>query len=121
MEAGTVLVRATQPLGALVVHLLEPQSADGLATWNFLDGSTSVESDFPVMRLPAAAVIHAGLVRPLAEERTLDKPITYESVYGTAPGQGINFLGAPATGGATGSTRNWSPCRRRRWSSDRGR
>ncbi len=32
------VVRTTQPLGVLVVELLEAQSDDGLVTWNFFDG-----------------------------------------------------------------------------------
>ncbi len=34
---GTYLVRTAQPLGNLAATLLEPQSADGLVTWNFFD------------------------------------------------------------------------------------
>ena len=41
IEAGTVLVRTGQPLGTLAAYLLEPQSADGLATWNFFDAVRS--------------------------------------------------------------------------------
>jgi hypothetical protein len=36
-EAGSIVVRTAQPLANLVVYLLEPQSNDGLMTWNFLD------------------------------------------------------------------------------------
>jgi len=35
--AGTVVVRTGQPLGALAASLLEPESDDGLAVWNFFD------------------------------------------------------------------------------------
>lgn len=34
---GTCLVRTAQPLGNLAAYLLEPQSNDGLVTWNFFD------------------------------------------------------------------------------------
>lgn len=34
---GTYFVRTAQPLGNLAAHLLEPQSKDGLVTWNFFD------------------------------------------------------------------------------------
>lgn len=34
---GDYFVDAAQPLGNLIFYLLEPQSDDGLATWNFLD------------------------------------------------------------------------------------
>ncbi len=35
--AGTLFIRTAQPLGNLVVYLLEPQSDDGLFVWNFFD------------------------------------------------------------------------------------
>ena len=35
--AGTLVVRTSQPLANLAAYLLEPQSNDGLLTWNFLD------------------------------------------------------------------------------------
>jgi hypothetical protein len=36
-QAGTVVIRTAQPLANLAAYLLEPQSNDGLMTWNFLD------------------------------------------------------------------------------------
>jgi hypothetical protein len=53
VPAGTLLVRTAQPLGSLAAYLLEPQSADGLATWNFFDESLKEGEDFPVFRVPA--------------------------------------------------------------------
>jgi dipeptidyl-peptidase-4 len=35
--AGTIVVRTAQPLANVAAYLLEPQSNDGLVTWNFLD------------------------------------------------------------------------------------
>ncbi len=35
--SGAILVRTAQPLGALAFYLLEPESDDGLANWNFLE------------------------------------------------------------------------------------
>lgn len=35
--AGTLLIRTAQPLASLAAYLLEPQSGDGLLTWNFWD------------------------------------------------------------------------------------
>jgi hypothetical protein len=35
--AGTIIVRTSQPLANLAAYLLEPESNDGLLTWNFLD------------------------------------------------------------------------------------
>lgn len=52
IEAGTVIVPTSGPLGTLAVFLLEPRSDDGLATWNFFDDGLAVGKDFPVYRLP---------------------------------------------------------------------
>jgi len=35
--AGTIVVRTAQPLANVAAYLLEPQSNDGLMTWNFFD------------------------------------------------------------------------------------
>jgi hypothetical protein len=53
---GTYLVRTAQPLGNLVAYLLEPQSNDGLLTWNFFDQYivkqwSSSFNPYPVYRL----------------------------------------------------------------------
>ena len=48
--AGSARVRTAQPLGNLVVYLLEPQSEDGLAAWNFLDSLIAVGKDYPIVR-----------------------------------------------------------------------
>lgn len=48
---GTAVVRTAQPLGNLLVYLLEPQSDDGLVTWNFLDDELAEGKDFPIVRL----------------------------------------------------------------------
>jgi hypothetical protein len=52
VKAGTFLVPTAQPLGSLAVYLLEPQSSDGLATWNFFDEVIKEGKDFPVLRVP---------------------------------------------------------------------
>jgi hypothetical protein len=57
LPAGTWIVSTAQPLSNLVVYLLEPESEDGLATWNFFDGALSPElgtdsgKPYPVVRL----------------------------------------------------------------------
>ncbi len=48
---GTVIVRCTQPLGRLVAYLLEPESDDGLVTWNFLDEQLRVGQDYPIWKV----------------------------------------------------------------------
>ena len=51
---GSFIVRTAQPLGTLAVYLLEPQSEDGLATWNFFDEHMSIGRDFPIVRIRSA-------------------------------------------------------------------
>jgi len=48
---GTYIVRTAQAQGVLVVYLLEPQSDDGLMTWNFFDRELKPGANYPVMRL----------------------------------------------------------------------
>lgn len=52
---GTIFVTTEQPLGNLIGFLLEPQSEDGLFTWNFFDEGLKEGSDVPVMRLSLKA------------------------------------------------------------------
>ena len=51
LEAGTFVIRAGQPLGILALVLLEPQSDDGLVTWNFLDEWIQQGGTYPVLRI----------------------------------------------------------------------
>jgi hypothetical protein len=50
VPAGSLLVRTKQPLGRLVFYLLEPESDDGLTTWNFLDSDLNNGSAHPVLK-----------------------------------------------------------------------
>jgi hypothetical protein len=50
VPAGSLLVRTKQPLGRLVFYLLEPESDDGLTTWNFLDSDLRVGAAHPVWK-----------------------------------------------------------------------
>ncbi len=52
--AGSFLVKTAQPLGTLAVYLLEPESDDGLTTWNFLDAQVEVGKEFPIVRVRSA-------------------------------------------------------------------
>ncbi|MDQ3244061.1 MAG: M14 family metallopeptidase [Gemmatimonadota bacterium] len=48
---GTIIVPMPQPLQALAMYLLEPESDDGLATWNYFDTSLRVGGSYPVLKL----------------------------------------------------------------------
>lgn len=51
VRQGDWYVTTAQPLGNLVVYLLEPESEDGLATWNFFDAWLYAGAEFPVVRV----------------------------------------------------------------------
>ena len=53
-RAGSWIVPVGQPLGALAVYLLEPESDDGLAAWNLVAPRLEPGSTFPVARVPVA-------------------------------------------------------------------
>jgi hypothetical protein len=50
VPAGSIVVRTNQPLGRLVFYLLEPESNDGLTTWNFLDEALKAGGAHPVLK-----------------------------------------------------------------------
>jgi hypothetical protein len=50
VPAGSLVVTTKQPLGRLVFYLLEPESDDGLTTWNFLDAALEVGRPHPVLK-----------------------------------------------------------------------
>jgi hypothetical protein len=50
VPAGSLVVSTKQPLGGLVFYLLEPESDDGLTTWNFLDSSLKIGAPHPVLK-----------------------------------------------------------------------
>ena len=47
---GSLIVRAAQPLGTLAAYLLEPESDDGLTSWNFLDAYLGEGKSHPVYK-----------------------------------------------------------------------
>jgi murein tripeptide amidase MpaA len=50
VSAGWYRVPVAQPLGTVAVYLLEPESDDGLVTWNFFDAEIAAGKVFPVLR-----------------------------------------------------------------------
>jgi hypothetical protein len=66
LAPGTYVVRSAQPLGVLASLLLEPQSDDGLATWNFFDAELEVRPaagrTFPVARVTAPLAIPTRII-----------------------------------------------------------
>jgi len=64
--AGTLVVRTAQPLGRLAVWLLEPQSVDGLVTWNYFDDVIQQGQEIPVWRIDQPAEIPLEALEPVA-------------------------------------------------------
>ena len=62
VAAGSYVVRTGQPRGRLVAYLLEPESADGLVTWNFFDDYLEEGQPFPVRRIANPVEIDARSV-----------------------------------------------------------
>lgn len=60
LPAGTLVVPVDQPLGRLVVYLLEPRSDDGLVDWALLDDAITGAKYYPILRLPADAETNKG-------------------------------------------------------------
>ncbi len=60
--AGTYLVRSSQPLAALAAYLLDPESDDGVVTWNLVDAYLAPGKVAPISRLMKAANLPARLV-----------------------------------------------------------
>jgi hypothetical protein len=56
VAAGDYLVRTKQRGTALIVYLLEPESDDGLVTWNLFDGGIAAGRRFPVRRIVAKSI-----------------------------------------------------------------
>jgi murein tripeptide amidase MpaA len=51
IPARSYIIRTNQPLGSIIIYLLEPQSDDGLVTWNFFDNAFRAGAAYPVMRV----------------------------------------------------------------------
>jgi Zinc carboxypeptidase len=49
--AGALVVRTDQPLGPLVFYLLEPESDDGVTTWNMMDAALTPGAAHPVLKI----------------------------------------------------------------------
>ena len=55
LPAGWLVVRRQQPLATVAAYLLEPESDDGLATWNLLDDVLRPGGELPVFRVASPA------------------------------------------------------------------
>ncbi len=94
IAAGSFVVRTGQKLGSLAVCLLEPESSDGLATWNFFDAALDPGKDFPILRVPAPTAMLTLPALALTEDQPKEKKrLTFELLYESD--ERINFSGSP--------------------------
>ena len=50
-EEGSLFIPANQPLARLAFYLLEPESDDGLVTWNLIETGLSAGATYPIYRV----------------------------------------------------------------------
>ncbi len=61
--AGFILVRAAQPMLRLAFYLLEAESDDGLASWNFLDEYLEEGKVYPIYKLLHSAQVSSQVMQ----------------------------------------------------------
>jgi hypothetical protein len=55
VNAGSLFIPANQPLARLAFYLIEPESDDGLVTWNVIDDGLAAGQTYPIYRVTDAA------------------------------------------------------------------
>lgn len=86
VKKGSYIVRTGQPLGQLIVTLLEAESSDGLLTWNFFDHCIEKGQEFPVWKLMEEESLPASRVSRVRAKRLLN----LDQIYGP---KRVNFWG----------------------------
>ena len=56
-QQGALFVPANQPLGRLAFYLLEPESDDGLVTWNLIDEGLVAGATYPIYRVTVGGAL----------------------------------------------------------------
>ena len=62
VQEGALFIPAAQPLARLAFYLLEPESDDGLVTWNLIEAGLSAGETYPVYRVMNTRDAPAGAV-----------------------------------------------------------
>ncbi|MEL7500130.1 MAG: DPP IV N-terminal domain-containing protein [Planctomycetota bacterium] len=79
IKKGSYVVLTAQPLGRWIAYMLEPESADGYAFWNFFDDVLEKNAEFPVRRIPRKRELK---ISPVTEVTKVGK-ITLDLIDGT--------------------------------------
>jgi hypothetical protein len=57
VDPGALFVPADQPLARLAFYLLEPESDDGLVTWNVIEEGLAAGESYPIYRVTNTTAI----------------------------------------------------------------
>jgi dipeptidyl-peptidase-4 len=98
LEPGTAIVRTAQRLGTLASYLLEPEAADGLATWNFFDEGLTDGADFPAARLIAPRPLATTPWPPLQDDTAAPAEKMTATRRSQAPGEPVPPLRPAGSG-----------------------
>ncbi len=93
LAAGTILVRTPRESADRLIRLLDPQGRKNARVRSLLPALRQGD-EYPIFALRSYVPITHGPVRPLADTRQLNKPITFETVYGE---HRVHFSGAPVS------------------------
>jgi len=96
VRAGTVMVKSGQKQKQRILELLDPLSDQNLKSDPALQERVLKDRTYPFMLLRQEVPITHSKVRPLAEKRKQDQPITFETVYG--PKNRVSFSGSTVRG-----------------------
>ncbi len=95
LTAGTILVKTGQKQQEKILELLDPQAKNSLFDTPVIQAALRKDPQSPLVILAEEIPITHGRVRPLAEKRKTDQPITFETVYG--PKNRASFSGSPVS------------------------
>ncbi|QDV22161.1 DPP IV N-terminal domain-containing protein [Aureliella helgolandensis] len=90
LQTGDYIVDTDQPLGALAGYLLEVESDDSLAKWNFFDPDLAVGGLYPVVRLedlPQSGSLQAVESVAATERLSLERLMSPQQAYDYSGGK----------------------------------
>ena len=87
LDPEAYYVSTRQPLGLLAAALLEPESNDSLATWNFFDRDLKIDHPFPVTRGTDEAYkeLDSEEYSPMPVSADVRRYFTYDDLFGENP------------------------------------